>query len=376
MSNRTPIALMLSGGGARAAYQVGVLKAITTFLPRNHSIPFPILCGTSAGAINATALACYASCYHLGIRKLEWVWKNFKTHQVYSSSMRDTFSYLAHNYFSGFQSEDVPQDATSLLNNTPLRHLIRSVLDFKRIDRNLITEHLHAVSVTASSYSHHEAVSYFQSKQEIANWSREKRRGVKCTLEVDHLLASSAIPLVFPTVNIDGDFFGDGAVHQLSPLSTPIHLGAEKIFVVGVEQPEKSSGIDANRGYPTTATITGHLLDTLFADSLDADLERLQRVNQTLSLLNKKQLAATELKSIDCLVLNPSENIQAMASSHYGALPSGIKTLLKLIGINANADSSILSYLLFEGVYCQELINLGYKDGLTHQDKIRDFLEI
>lgn len=376
MIERQQYALMLSGGGARAAYQIGVMKALTQCLPRNHQIPFPILCGTSAGAINAAALACYASCYHLGVRKLEWVWKNFKTQQVYDSSFASTFRYILSNYFSSYRSEITPKHASSLLNNQPLRHLIKKTLDFNRIDRNILQGHLHSLSITASSYTHRDCVSYFQGVDSIDNWHRHKRRGEATTLEVEHLMASSAIPLVFPTVRIGDEYLGDGAIHQLSPLSTPIHLGARKILIIGVDKEVDDAAFQVDKQYPNSATIAGHLLDTVFADTLDADLERLMRVNQTLSLFNRKQQEQTSLKHVDCMVISPSQSIKELAMKHYGLLPSGVKALFKLIGINAKSDSSILSYLLFEGPFCNELIKLGYKDGQKRIDELQHFLGI
>lgn len=375
-SERNHIALLLSGGGARAAYQVGVLKAIASVLPRNHTLPFPIICGNSAGAINATALACYASCYHLGVRKLEWIWKNFRTQQVYDSSFYSVFGYLLKNNLSRIQADNDGRRATSLLNNTPLRKLTRKMLDFHRIDRNIISGHLRAISVSASSYSSHESINFFQGHHSLTPWQREQRRGKRCLLDVEHLMASSAIPLVFPTVKIDNEYLGDGSVHQLSPLSAPIHLGAHKILIIGVEQPEKSNRFTDLEKFPSGANIAGHLLDTIFADTLHADLERLNRINKTLELLNTKQRQETPLRPIECMVINPSINFTANANKHYHRLPAGIRTLMRLIGVNSHTDSSLLSYLLFEKEFCRELIELGFQDGLNKKDELCDFLSI
>ena len=376
MHQRQQFALLLSGGGARAAYQVGVLKGITSFLPRNHGVPFPIICGNSAGAINATALACYASCYHLGVRKLEWVWKNFETRQVYGADFVDVFGYTLRNIFMRLKTQETQKRATSLLNNAPLRQLIKRTLDFKRIDRNILSGHLRAVSVTTSSYTSHDSIVFFQGKGEIQSWNREQRRGVPCLLDPEHLMASSAIPMVFPPVKLNNEFLGDGSVHQLSPLSTPIHLGAEKIFVIGTEQPETVGRFSDMSHYPGSASIAGHLLDSIFADTLHADIERMERINHTLSLLTPKQLSQTGLKPIECFVINPSIGFNEMASRHAHRLPSGIKTLLNLIGAGDKDDATLLSYLLFEKAFCQELMELGYQDGVARQDEIRAFLAI
>ena len=374
--DRNQHALLLSGGGARAAYQVGVLKAIATFLPRNHSIPFPVICGNSAGALNATSLACYASCYHLGVRKLEWIWRNFKTHQVYKTQLNDILAYLAKRGLRRLQSEQVQSSPSSLLNNQPLRQLLRKTLNLHRIDRNILSGHLRAISVMGSNYSRHESVSFYQSQTDIEPWVRQNRRGVRTTINIEHLMASSAIPVVFPTVKIGDEFYGDGSVHQLSPLSAPIHLGAEKILIIGVEQPNKSSQFKNLESYPSTAAVAGHLLDTIFSDTLSSDLERMQRINETLELLTPKQKAKSELKPIECMVINPSQNFSEIANEHYHLLPAGIRGLLGVIGVKPDSESSLLSYLLFEKEFCQQLINIGYKDGLDKQEELKTFLEI
>ncbi|GGO72144.1 patatin-like phospholipase family protein [Bowmanella pacifica] len=375
MLQRHRFALLLTGGGARAAYQIGVLKAITSLLPRNHSLPFPIICGTSAGAINATALACFASCYHLGVRKLEWVWKNFHPQQVYQSDMLPLFGYLAGNQLQMLRTATNGNRPSSLLNNQPLRQLLKKTLDFERIDRNLLTGHLKAISITASSFSSNDSISFFQGIPELSPWQRSKRQGVKTQLNVEHLMASSAIPLVFPPVKIEEQYFGDGSIHQLSPLSSPIHLGAEKILIIGVEQP-KPDRRHQLQDYPSSAMIAGHLLDTIFADTLHSDLERLYRINHTLSLLNDKQRKATHLKPVECLVINPGANINELASEHYRRLPYGIRTLMRIMGAKPDSQSSLLSYLMFEGHFCQAVMDQGLKDGLQRLDEIRAFLEI
>jgi NTE family protein len=376
LSERNQYALLLTGGGARAAYQLGVLKAIATFLPRNQGLPFPIVCGNSAGAINAAGLACYASCYHLGLRKLEWVWKNFHTRQVYDSGIRDVFTHLAGNFLNSFQSEQIQKTPSSLLNNQPLRRLIRSRLDFHRIDRNISSGHLRAININTSSYSSHDSISFYQGQSDIKPWQREQRRGIPCTLNSEHLIASSAIPMLFPPVMMLGEFLGDGSVHQLSPLSPAIHLGAEKILIIGVEQPEKASRFTDMRRFPNSIAIAGHLLDTIFADTLKSDLERLMRINQTIAHMTHQQQQQTKLKTIDTLMINPTINFNEMAAKHFHRMPSGIKLLLRMMGLHDKADSSLLSYLLFEKEFCRELIDLGMQDGLARQEELRSFLSI
>ncbi len=376
MPDRHSFALLLSGGGARAAYQVGVLKAIATLLPRNHALPFPILCGNSAGAINVTALACYASCYHLGVRRLEWVWKNFHSNQIYLSSISGVFGYLLKGYLHRLIADYPGKPASSLLDNQPLRALINKTMDFHRIDRNLMRGYLRALCITASSYTHHESISYFQGQPDLKPWQRHQRSGRACVLDTDYLMASSAIPLIFPPVRINGEYLGDGSVHQLSPLSPPIHLGADKILVIGVEQPEMKKSLSNSKIFPSNLAIAGHLLDTIFADSLHTDIERMQRVNQTLSIFTPKQRNATHLKPIDCLMVNPSKNFDEVANRYFHHMPAGIKALLRLLGLRNSNDAGFLSYLLFEKGFCQELIQLGWQDGMAKRDEIKTFLQL
>lgn len=371
-------ALVLTGGGARAAYQVGVLSAIAKFMPRNHGVPFPIICGTSAGAINSTALACYASCFQLGVKKLEWVWKNLDPSRIYHSDALRVFSHLSAGLLGSFQADYANKSARSLLNNAPLRDLLNMVVDFNRIDTNIRRGYLSAVSVTASSYSSGDSISFFQSKESISPWFRAKRRGEPTQLNSQHLMASAAIPLVFPSAKIKHDHLGDGSIHQLSPLSPAIHLGAEKIFVVGVEQPKEPIHARENNPHPpTTATIAGHLLDSVFSDTLQSDIERMERVNHTLSLIPEDLKSQTAgLKSINSLVINPSHDFNAIAVKYYDKLPLSIRLLLRSVGITNDAESSLVSYLLFEKNYCKELINLGFNDALEQESKIREFLKL
>ncbi|PCI58968.1 MAG: patatin [Gammaproteobacteria bacterium] len=371
-------ALVLTGGGARAAYQVGVLSAIAKFMPRNHGIPFPIICGTSAGSINAAALACYASCFHLGVKKLEWVWKNLTTDQIYSSNAANVFGHISQGFLASFQADYANKSAHSILNNEPLRHLLNRVVDFKRIDKNILKGYLSALSITASSYSSSDSISFYQSHRNITPWCRAKRRGNKSPITCDHLMASSAIPIAFPSVKIGHEHFGDGSIHQLSPLSPAIHLGAERIFIIGVEQPKETlHKLENNPHPPSIATVAGHMLDSVFADTLQSDLERMQRVNSTVKLIDKNQQTMPEgLKNIDNFLINPSHDFNIIALKYYDKIPLSIRLLLRTIGVSDDSESSILSYLLFDKHFCQDLIKLGFNDALAQEEGIRSFLSI
>ena len=373
-TQHSKIALLLTGGGARAAYQVGVLKAITQSMPRTAPLPFTIINGASAGAINSAALACYASCAHLASKKLEWVWRNFSTSQVYKSDFLSVFSHLTRNILTSFQSEHINHPPASLLNNQPLRKLLNEILDLARIERNLHKNYLDAVSITASSYTTGDSVAFFQSLTQQP-WQRAKREGQATRINVEHLMASSAIPMVFPSVNVYNHYFGDGSIHQLSPLSPSVHLGAEKIFIIGVDAPKELHPPGYQPHYPGLSNIAGHLLDSVFTDTLQSDLERLQRINRTLGLLPARD-KHQELKQIETCIINPSQNFNMIAAQYYDDMPLAIKVLLRMIGVKKRSQSSLTSYLLFEKRYTQKLIEIGYQDGLKKLPEIRKFLEL
>jgi len=370
--------LVLTGGGARAAYQVGVLSAIARFMPRNHGTPFPIICGTSAGAINSTALACYASCFHLGVKKLEWIWKNLNTNRIYHSDAPRVFGHIIRGMAASFQADYANKTARSLLNNNPLRELLNDVIDFKRIDANILRGYLSAISVTASSYSNGNSISFYQSESTISPWFRARRKGIPDQITSEHLMASAAIPMVFPSIKLQQEHYGDGSIHQLSPLSPAIHLGAEKLFIVGVEQPKEPLHAKENNPHPPTiSTIAGHMLDGIFSDTLQSDLERMHRINATLSMIKEEEKQKNEgLKKIDTMLLNPSHDFNAIAVEYFSDLPISIKILLRSIGITNDSESSIISYLLFEKRYCRHLIQLGFEDAVEKESDIRQFIGI
>ncbi|MCL2906534.1 MAG: hypothetical protein PWP74_152 [Shewanella sp.] len=375
MAVRENCALMLGGGGARAAYQVGVLKALVQLYPRNHGIPFNVICGTSAGAINGTAMATHASCFHLGVKKLEWIWRHLHTSRIYKAAIPGVLQHLGAMLLKGIQTDLANTDAGSLLDNSPLRDLLNELINFERIDRNIQNGHLTAISIDTSCYNTSQSVSFFQASSEIENWQRSRRSGLRTRLNTEHLMASAAIPMVFPSIRLGKWYYGDGSVHQLSPLSCPIHLGADRIMVINLESPHKQQPKDLEY-HPKTATIAGHLLDTIFSDTLNSDMERLTRVNGTLALIPPTSRELLSLRNIDTLVIKPSEDLSDIAKRYYMEMPFAIRRLLGLIGINSQSDTSIVSYLLFEKAYTGALIDLGYKDAMSNLEEIKRFFNL
>lgn len=369
--------LVLAGGGARAAYQVGVLRAIREMLPDPKVNPFPIICGTSAGAVNAGALAVHADDFGNAVENLLGVWRNFQPHHVYRS---DWYGATMNNlrWMSGFLfGAFMRRRRSSLLDNRPLEGLLSRYLDFGRIEGNIGAGALDAVSITCSGYTSGQSCSFFQGAERLEGWKRSTRIGIKTRLTVQHLMASSAIPFVFPPYHLNREFFGDGSMRQIAPVSPALHLGADRVLVIGTarirnDDPERTRG-DL---FPTLAQIAGHVMNSIFLDSLSVDIERLERINRTVSCVPPEALkkSGLTLHHVDVLVLTPSEPLDAIAIKHVGNLPWTIRFMMRSIGAMRRGGANLASYLLFEKGYCNELIELGYNDTIRRRDEVEAFI--
>ncbi len=367
--------LILSGGGARAAYQVGVLKAIHKILPKGHYNPFDIISGTSAGAINGVALASYAENYRMGIRHLERIWMHFSCDQIYRTDFWGVSRPLGRLMKSLVLGKRYRNDTVSLLDNTPLRELLAEVIKFDQIQPAIDNGALHAIAVNCSGLENGKSISFFQGHYSINNWERLRRIGSRSRVTLHHLMASSAIPMIFPAVKIHNDYFADGAVRQLAPLSPALHLGAEKIMVIGVGAPTTQLKEHKPVFYPSPAKMMGHMLNAAFLDSMETDIERLTRINRTLDKIPEsvKKKEPMELKSVELLAINPSRSIDEIAGLHADELPRALKIALGGSGNTSHSGSGILSYLLFSHGFCKDLIELGFKDAIQRSDEIRNF---
>ncbi len=374
--DKKKIGLILSGGGARAAYQVGVLKAIHKILPKDAVNPYDIIAGTSAGAINGVALASYAENHRIGIRHLERIWVGFSPEQIYRTDFKGVITALARLARTTLIGRKYKHDRVSLLDNAPLRELLSEVIQFDNIQKAIDNGALHAMSVTGSGLESGESVSFFQGHYSITNWQRHRRIGYRARVGLDHLMASSAIPMIFPSVQINQEYYADGAVRQLAPISPALHLGAEKVLVIGV------SGVAHKRkesikvtGYPTPAKVMGHMLNAAFLDSMETDVERLQRINRTVDKIPEsvRKKHGMELKPIELLEINPSASMDEIAGRHVQELPRAIRLFLGGSGNTSRNGSGILSYLLFSSGFCKDLIALGYKDGMARREEIEGF---
>lgn len=368
--------LILSGGGARGAYQVGVLKAIADMHPKHAANPFTIISGTSAGAINAVALASSANNFRLGVKKVEKIWTNLHVQRVVRARGIDLIanaSKLAMSLFNSGMGQDRP---LALLNNDPLRDLLSHTIRFNNIQKRIDAGLLDAVAVTATSYATGNSVSFFQGNAGLRRWHKAKRIGVPAQLSVEHLLGSSAIPSVFPAEKIGRQYFGDGSLRQLAPLSPALKLGAERIVVVGVRGHSKSR-ISLRRDHPPSMAQTlGHIFNSAFIDSLESDLDNLTRVNELLGIVQNEapHFTPSTLKPIDLLAIRPSIDFDAIASDHILDLPAGLRRVLQAMGAGKQGGGgNLASYLLFEANFCRELIDCGYQDAMNQRAYIEQF---
>ena len=387
-----PTGLLLTGGGARAAYQVGVLEAIADLRQAcgagSEPNPFPIITGTSAGAINAAALACGADNFDRAVRRIARVWRQFHANQVYGadslSVMRSGARWLTLVSIGWALARWRRMRPQSLLDNKPLEKLLVKMVPLVRLPRLIRKGHLKALAVTASSYSSGEHVTFFESAEPVKPWVRSQRKAARDRITHEHLLASSAIPFIFPAKGIEVDnhieYFGDGSMRQSAPIAPAIHLGAERILVIGagrMHEPKNDAAANPTPNYPSLAQIAGHALSNIFLDALAVDVERVQRINQTLSLIPEEKRAHSALRPIELLVIAPSQRLDAVAARHVGDLPTPVRTMLGALGVTSNmADvrgAALASYLLFEAGYTQELMALGRADTLAMRAQVCQF---
>jgi NTE family protein len=379
----------LTGGGARAAYQVGVLQAIDGIRRErgaNPRSPFQIFAGTSAGAINACALACRADDFGESVAALAAVWGQFHAEQVYRADslavIRTGAPWLTMMSLGWLVTRWTRVKPKSLLDNSPLAALLGEMILWDRLPRLMRDGVVSALAVTASSYTSGQHATFYESQRDIAPWARSQRFAIRARLGPEHLLASAAIPFVFPSVALDcgpqAEWFGDGSMRQAAPISPAVHLGASRVLVVGAgRMHEPADRMVMPGGYPSVAQIAGHALSNIFLDALAVDIERLQRINATLALLDDQARGRTNLRPIDALVIAPSQRLDDLAAKHVHNLPRTIRTLLSAVGVGAQAHDSrggaLASYLLFEAPYTQALMELGSADTLARRSDVLRF---
>jgi NTE family protein len=367
--------LVLTGGGARAAYQVGVVKAVRDILGSPARNPFPILCGTSAGAINVATLAVHAGDFAQGVSRLLEVWEHMRCASVYRTDPWNIMKSGA-RWLSSMMLVS-RHNPVSLLDNAPLRKMLEASLQFERIQEHIDAGALYAVCVTASGYTTGQSVSFFQGGSGIEGWERNQRIGAAVTLKLEYLLASAALPFIFPAVKVHREYFGDGSMRQIAPVSPALHLGADRVLIVGTGRQALDQARARSNIYPSLAQIAGHALNSIFLDSLMVDIERLERINRTLSAIppERREESGVELRPIKVLFITPSQPIERIAARFLHELPGTVRFLLRPTGALSRSGSNLASYLLFEEPFCRALIDLGYQDTVAREGEVRAFFE-
>lgn len=383
--------LVLMGGGARTAYQAGALQALARILGQqggtaSRRFPFQILAGTSAGALNACYLASRANEGLAAFEQLAGFWATLRSAQVYQLKVP---GWIRSSRIAAalFLSQQVRRQQ-AFLNNTPMVDTLHRVISLGNIEQALQDKTLLALAVTASSYTSGVHWTFCQTAPGTATglWNRPGRRAEFQPITIEHLMASSAIPFLFPATPlwVDGhrEFFGDGSMRQSSPLSSALHLGASKILVIGVGQPERAgltgnTGSPAIAGRPTLGAIAGHALASVFQDTLQADVEQAQRVSKTLLQMPREIAAVMPYRPVEVLAIAPSQSLDALAQAHAGELPAATYNALAGLGAlgakGSPGGAALASYLLFEPGFIKALMALGERDVEARKSELIDF---
>jgi NTE family protein len=372
--------IVLTGGGARSAYQVGALRALSDIVGPGP-VPFDIIAGISAGAINSIVLAAGAEDFTGVAERLRATWSALTPERVYRTGalkLAVTGSRWIRDLSAGGLIGK--SSINYLLDPAPLRHLLETEVPIGRMRRHLRSGRLHGVAISATNYHTGAGVTFFEGASDVEPWTRSTRLGVRTRIGVDHVMASAAIPVFFPPVRIANTFYGDGCVRMNYPMSPAIHLGAERIFAISVRYVRPPGETAQRESTDKTDTlplseIAGVLLNAVFLDSLDSDLERLQRINKTLALIPRERLNPREvdLRPVPALVLRPSQDLGKLAADEYGRFPAMLRYLLKGIGATGNAGEDLLSYLAFEPIYLKRAMDLGFADAMARRDEIQEF---
>jgi NTE family protein len=372
--NSHQLGLVLTGGGSRGAYQAGCMKALAEIASSLRiEDPFPIVTGVSAGAINASFWASYCDNPLMATTKLCSLWENLSFDQVFTTGVI-SMTTIASRLIRDVSLAPIlgNHSAESLLDTSPLKKLIENNIDFSKIQNNIERGHLKSLAVTATDFGSNNAVTFVQGREPIQMWERKQRQSQKAKIGPEHVMASSALPLFFPPIAIGDRYFGDGALRNIAPLSPAIHLGADRLLIIGVrKQPPESEVIS---GRPSIARVLSVVLNSILLDGVDWDIERMTRANRSLQAMGEEKQKDLGMKLVEFLWLYPSQDLGRLAQIETRQLPRTIRFLIKGLGPLREA-SGIASYLLFDPVFCGQLIEMGYNDTMKRKIEVERFFE-
>lgn len=380
------IGLVLSGGGARAAYQAGALRAIAEVIaeakPQARRSPFHSISGISAGAINAAFLGCYADDFQRATADAWRLWAELRSDQILESNPF-LLTRLAFRWARELSMGGGGRRSTHLLGTGPLEKLLASIFDFDALARNLESGVLSGMAISATHYGNGSSVTFFDGHEGIAPWARSSRIGIRRRIGLEHVLASAAIPILFKPVAVEGAFYGDGSVRLRAPLSPAIHMGSDRILTIGIRYERPHTEMLAQHASSrmervSLVEIAGVIMNGAFMDGLESDIERLRRINRTVSLIPKGAWEGTEtpLRQVPILVIKPSEDLGKLAASQFSEFPFLIRHLLKGIGASEQTGSDLLSYLAFDASYTKRLLELGRADAMARRYEIAEFFDL
>jgi NTE family protein len=350
-----------------------VLRAIGELLPSKAPNPFPVVTGTSAGAINATYVAIQAHRFRVAVGNLERVWRNFQVSQVFAADTGSMVRGSLHWLLALLSAGWLLPPPKSMFDNAPLRELLLDNFDFDEIAHSIEAGHLEAIAIAAAGYTSARSVAFYQSTPNFSPWMRVRRSGQPCKITIDHLMASVAVPFLFPPVLMGDEYYGDGSMRQATPFSSAIHLGASRLLVIPTRD-GATLGPTLPQRAPSFGQIFGFMLDALFTDGLYSDYERLAQLNHIVDQSGPIQVDGARLRRVDLLVINPSRDISQIARSHVQSLPRTLRILLRTMGAMNASGGELMSYLMFQSSYTRELIALGYHDGMENAQRIMAFM--
>lgn len=372
---RDKLAIVLNGGGARACYQAGALRALYEIIKKDQNL-FDIITGNSAGAINAAFLASSARDWGTATQYLSDFWQRIYPENVFDMG-HFTMAKIGTNWLKDTLFKGPTQETmyNSILNTTPLKKLLMREIDFSEIRLLIESKLLSSIALSTTNYYSGASVVFFDGEKDLMEWAKPDRFSIREEITIDHVMGSSAIPLFFPPAKINKSYYGDGCIRQTTPLSPAIHLGANKIIAIGIKDAHQTKNTMAltlnSNPAPQLSQISGVMMDAIFLDSMDADLERIEKMNILVKIMGDR----SPRKYIPTLSLIPSRDLGSMTAKLDEKMPTFLRYFLKSVGITGRYGLDLLSYLAFDSSYTQQVVELGYEDTMKRKIEILNFVD-